>query len=179
MNVPKDILDFAERWQEKTTHYGSESLADVFDHFFSAFVLYNFLYNQITEGESYNFDSDEERATKSIRKYLGAEMIFNDPVIRDNAERIKTLISNGTFYIRDSAWDSQRIKKLESPDKETWGKGLMEMIYKIRCNTFHGSKRFAENQKNILIPCINIIERVNSMVVEIITAHPPDAVVKD
>ena len=170
MNIPNDILDFAERWQEKTNDYGTESLTDVFDHFFSAFVLYNFLYTQVSEKEDYNFSGDAEQATKTIRKYLGAKTIFTDSTIQENTQKIKSLISDEIFYIRDAVWDAHRIEKLNSLDEESWSKGLLEIIYKIRCNAFHGSKQFKENQKQILVPCICIVERINEMVIEKIKA---------
>ncbi len=166
MNAPKDILAFAERWQKKAKQYGNESLPDVFDHFFSTFVLYNFLYNRVSMTNNYPHNGDKAKATKSIRKYLGSEMIFKEKVIQRNAKTIQGHILDGTFYIQDSIWDSQKIEKLESPDKETWTKGLMEIIYQIRCNTFHGAKDFNESQKLILIPCIKIIEKINGMVIE-------------
>ena len=168
MRVASDIFDFIKRWREKTKDYGAEDLAHVFDHFFSAFVLYNYLYVQITEIENYGFEYDRERATKSIRKYLGSKAVADDSVIKENAGVIKELISVGTFYIRDTHWDSKRITKLNSPDEETWSKGVLEIIYQIRCNTFHGRKNFAEKQKEILIPCIRIIERLNDLVIDTI-----------
>jgi nickel-dependent lactate racemase len=93
-------------------------------------------------------------------------VIFNDRAIKEDAGKITNLISNGTFYIRETAWDSERIEKLDSQDEETWSKGLLEIIYQIRCNTFHGAKSFTDNQKRILIPCIKIVERINGMVID-------------
>jgi nickel-dependent lactate racemase len=175
MIIANDIMVFSERWQEKTKHYGTKKLTDVFDHFFSAFVLYNFLYNQVSEREHDSYKKDTEKATKTIRKYLGSELIFFDKTIKKNAKKIQDIISTGTFYVRDSSWDAKRIEKLDSPDIETWSKGLLEIIYSIRCNAFHGSKEFTENQKQILIPCIRIIERINSMVIEKINDEQTDA----
>jgi len=42
---------------------------------------------------------------------------------------------------------------------------LLEIVYQIRCNTFHGQKRFEESQRQILDPCIRILERLNDMMI--------------
>jgi hypothetical protein len=116
------------------------------------------------EGE-YPYRGDEKRAIKVPKKFLGAEVIAMDGEIRNNANAIKVLLEDSTFYIRGAVWDRARIDKLNSNDPEQWSKGILEIVYKIRCNTFHGQKSFQESQKNILIPCIRILQRLNDMMI--------------
>ena len=106
------------------------------------------------------------KAAKAAKKFLGAHAIFADPVIRQNGDKIRTLIEAKTFYIRDKVWDSKKVEKLNSADPEQWVKGLLEIIYGIRCNTFHGQKAFDERQSAILDPCIGVIERLNDILIE-------------
>lgn len=168
MSLPADTLKFILRWRAKGHQYNMNNLTDCFDGFFTAFVLYNLLYNLVcARNESdYPYDKDEDRATKAPKKFIGADIIAADAEIRGNANIIKGLIENGAFYIRETTWDCARIVKLNSNDPEQWSKGILEIVYKIRCNTFHGQKSFSQSQKDILIPCIKILQRLNDMMIE-------------
>lgn len=168
MRLPQDTLDFLLRWQKKNKHYDYNNLVNCFDGFFTAFVLYNLLYDLLCSqnGPNYNIKGNEERAIKAARKYLGASTIAADEDIRSNASVIRRLIESRTFYIRDHIWDAARIEKLRTGDPEQWSIGVLEIVYKIRCNLFHGQKSFQENQREILIPCIKILERINDLIIE-------------
>ena len=168
--IPKDTSEFIQRWKHKRRFYPLDRLDHYFDRFFTSFVLYNFLYNEISSRLQPNWNGDEKKATKAAKKLLGAETIFNDRLIRQNGDKICHLVKTKTFYIRDKVWDEQKIKKLTSTDPEQWVKGLLEIVYGIRCNTFHGQKSFEESQKSILGPCIAITERLNDMLIEKMSA---------
>lgn len=171
MSLSIDTLNFIQRWLDKASRYENEKLEDYFDRFFSVFVLYNFLYCLINEQNGYNKKKDSEAAVYVAKKYLGASKIYEDESLKADALRIKELINEGSFYIRDSVWDKSKIKKIESNDPEQWSKGILEIVYKIRCNTFHGSKSFSEDQKVILQPCINIIGRICILIIEELDAN--------
>lgn len=166
IQVPKDTLEFIQRWQRKRRLYKLDRLEHYFDRFFTSFVLYNFLYDTICIRLQLNLDRDKEMATKAAKEHLGANAIFNDPMIRENADKIRVLIESSTFYIRNQVWDAQRIQKLTPRDPELWVEGLLEIMYGIRCNTFHGQKSFEESQKAILDPCIAVVERLSDMIIE-------------
>lgn len=168
MNIPDDMVEFILRWKAKGRRYDFNKLVDCFDGFFTAFVLYNLLYNLLCARNKteYPYKGDEECATKIARKFLGAAAIAEDAEIITNALAIKELVESGTFYIRESVWDTTTVEKLRSNDPEQWSKGILEIVYKIRCNTFHGQKSFQESQRNILIPCIKILQRLNDMIIE-------------
>ena len=170
ITIPKDTFDFIQRWkQKKSWQYPLgplECLEHYFDRFFTSFVLYNFLYDEICDKLQLKWTRDSEKAAKAAWKLLGASAIFADPVIHQGGEKIRTLIKSDTFYVRDQTWDKQRIAKLTSTVPEQWVSGLLEIVYGIRCNTFHGRKSFEEFQKTILNPCIDVIERLNDMLIE-------------
>jgi len=73
MGIPTDILDFVLRWRAKGRQYELNKLTDCFDGFFTAFVLYNLLYDLVcVRNESeYSYRGDEERATKVRRSSSG------------------------------------------------------------------------------------------------------------
>lgn len=166
MTVPKDTLEFIQRWKRKGQRYSLDCLEHYFDRFFTAFVLYNFFYETIGSKLQPNWKKDQEKASKVAKRFLGAGRIFADPVIRQNGDKIRSLIEAETFYIRDKTWDAHRIKMLTPTDPEQWVNGLLEIIYGIRCNMFHGQKEFDESQKAILDPCIAVIERLNELFIE-------------
>jgi len=171
IRVYQDTLDFIKRWRRKATCYPLERLDHYFDRFFTAYVLYNFLYVEICSQLHPNWANEQEMAAKAVKKLLGARAIFDDAVIRRNGEEIRTLIESKTFYVRDGVWDKNRIEKLATKDPECWVKGLLEIIYGIRCNTFHGSKNFDDCQKVVLAPCIRVIERLNDMIIKNLRAQ--------
>jgi len=166
MPLPSDTREFISRWRKKRDGYDMEKLEDYFDRFFTSYVLYNFLYELVTVQEGYKFDGDQEAAVKAVRKFLGARTLFNDEVLHRESMQLVDLIGKRTFYVRDSVWDEKRVAKLKTQDAEQWSKGLLEVVYKIRCNTFHGQKRFEEGQRQILNPCIGALERLNDRLIE-------------
>ena len=141
-------------------------LEDCFDRFFTSYVLYNFLYELVGIREGYEFHGDEEAAIKVVRKFLGAQILFGDEDLQREAKALVELINQRIFYVRDTAWDAERVAKLRTSDPEQWSKGLLEIVYKIRCNTFHGQKRFEPQQCLILQPCIRVLERLNDKLIE-------------
>lgn len=166
MSIPADTESFINRWREKRNGYDLESPEGCFDRFFTSFVLYNYLYDLINLREKFGIEKDNEKAAKIPRKFIGAQNLFEDELLRKESKELVRLIETKTFYIREAAWDAPRVEKLKSPDPEQWSKGLLEIAYNIRCNTFHGSKRFEEGQILILAPCIRAIERINDILIE-------------
>jgi hypothetical protein len=61
---------------------------------------------------------------------------------------------------------------MQSPDFEEKVEGILETIYQVRCNLFHGEKSFAPHQKMILLPCIVILEEINDVIFEYIKNTP-------
>ncbi len=168
MHVPQDIIEFSLRWRRKGQQYKYDKLEDYFDGFFTAFVLYNFLYELICDYDPSHFPQtgDRQRATEVAIRFLGSEAIASNQRIRTHTLEIKDAVESRNFYVRDTVWDNNRVKSLESRDAGQWAKNMLEIIYQIRCNTFHGSKSFAWEQRTILLPCIRILEAVNDMLIE-------------
>jgi nickel-dependent lactate racemase len=165
MPLPPDTHEFIQRWRKKRERYDLKKLEDCFDRFFTSYVLYNFLYELVALREGFEFDGDQEAAVKAARKFLGAEMLFADEVLQRESKVLVGLIEERTFYVRDTVWDAGRVAKLKTRDAEQWSKGLLEIVYRIRCNTFHGQKRFEEHQRQILDPCIRVLERLNDKLI--------------
>ena len=173
MNVPEDILDFMRRWRNKSTGYDYTRVEDCFDGFFTAFVLYNFLYDLICEYDPAHSPQagDRTRATEVVLSFLGSNAIATNSHLRLSADSIRQLVENGTFYLRGNAWDAEKVSGLASNDSQIWANALLYILYQIRCNIFHGRKSLQPQQKRILVPSITALETLNDMLMHRIAGN--------
>lgn len=174
MPLPPDTFEFIRRWRDKRHHYNHDTLEDVFDRFFTSYVLYNFLYELVALREEYKSQGDRYAAIGVVRRYLGSDPLFADEILQRSARDIVDLIQDRTFYIRDIVWDLRQVAKLQTCDPEQWSEGLLEILYRIRCNTFHGQKRFDAAQRLILQPCITALDRLNDIITHQLEVQPCD-----
>ena len=166
MPLPPHITSFVDRWSSKRDQYGTEGLDHCFDRFFTSFVIYNFLYGWITQSESYDFRGDRNSAIRVPKKYLGATALHENKTLHQATSTIVKLIHDGMFTLKSREDDQVIMSKLNTNDPEQWSLGMMEVAYQVRCNTFHGAKNFEIQQRNILRPCITIIETVSMLILE-------------
>lgn len=156
------------RWRNKSMGYNYTHVADCFDGFFTAFVLYNFLYDLICEYDPTHYPQpgDKKRATEVVLSFLGSNAIATNSHLRRSADSIRQLVENGTFYLRGNVWDAEKVSGLASNDSGIWANALLQILYQIRCNTFHGRKSFQAEQKSILVPSIEVLEALNDMLMD-------------
>ena len=166
MYISQDKVEFLERWTQKGEAYDLDDLSDCFDAFFTIFVIYNFLYNLVAHHHGLR-DHDRKKATEVVRELLGVEVIAGDQIIKSNAAIVLQFISEGSFFLKawDSDFDSTQIKNLASDQTEEFSEGILQVLYEIRCTMFHGEKPMEESQKDILIPCVEILRRLNDLMV--------------
>ena len=181
--LSQDIQKMYTRWKDKALAYDEKQLADSFDKFFTLFVAYNILYTETTKilvsrGQAklnkYGGVPDAEGATTNIITYLGktSTALFQDSTIQTAINELKVVIPN-KFYIKDLAWDRKRMDKINSGKFNiTVTKALLELIYGVRCNMFHGNKEFKPIQIEILNPCIKILEKINEILFEQLKTNP-------
>jgi len=163
MKYPDHVSKFIDRWNIKRNRYGTATLEDCFDRFFTSYVIYNFLYGWITRSEGYNFKKDYHMATKVPKKYLGEDILFGNQILQQETATIAKLLRSKQFTLKNSKEDEKILEKIESKDPAQWSIAMMQAVYIVRCNTFHGEKGFERNQLNILKPSIVIIENVTSL----------------
>jgi len=179
--INTEIKEMYNRWIEKAGSYNETELSDSFDKFFTLFVAYNILYIETTkilvsEGKarlnSYGGVPDSEGATKNVVKYLDntflSRKLLEDPQITKAIVDLNSVISS-KFYIKDTEWDRKRMDAINSNQDNRVAKAILELIYGVRCNMFHGSKEFIQMQKEILNPCIIILEKVNKLLFDKLT----------
>jgi hypothetical protein len=166
MPLPQHVSAFVDRWTQKRERYGTERLDDCFDRFFTSFVIYNFLYGWITQSEGYSLSGDREMATKVPKKYLSAGVLHGNDALREATTIIAEQLRSGYFTLKNPDEDQKILQKLSSTDPAQWSIGMMQAIYQVRCNTFHGEKGFESHQRAILRPSTSIIEIVSALILE-------------
>lgn len=181
MVTEPEFWDFINRWLKKAENIQLNGLSDFFDKYFTLFVVYNRLYAMATfilatKGEinikKRTAFPDGPAATDYVGQFLGAialvEGIENHATSKVALDTIIRLIDEERFYIKLDmvTGDQQRpadealLRRLRSTNKGEKATAILETIYAIRCNMFHGHKGFHEVQKELLDPAISILERL-------------------
>jgi len=166
---------FCNQWIERANRYGDQSIDDSYDKFFTCFVVFNRLYAEATfelarRGEITLPPNrplpDKKGATDYTLKTIGIQAFQSlyDTSLAPHAQVIENLIDTEQFYIKLSSpnGDRQRDKDLEllaalRSDGERKFLALLETVYTIRCNLFHGHKGFQQVQTTLLRPTTAIL----------------------
>lgn len=184
--ISPELQNFYERWLRKAREYRSDNLQDCFDKFFTLFVAYNRLYAELTlslaRGGVYGFRGrsvpDAFGAKCIVHQYLGTCSIWacfqNDQVCRNSIESIAHLIEQGVFAIKldrlygkpQRTEDLKLLKALISNSEMRKVHAILDIIYSIRCNMFHGHKGFNEIQIQILTPVTALLEELSGLLYE-------------
>ncbi len=181
MPLSPEFEAFYSSWIEKAPAPQEVGLRSLFDTFFTLFVVYNRLYaettfllarkNEINISKRTNFP-DGEAAKTYVLKYLGS-LSFMQQIERSTEavgaiESIKNLLRTGAFNIklhmvtgdRQPEKDLALLQELESRNTNTKAKAILDMLYSIRCNMFHGHKGFHEVQSDLLRPVVILLREV-------------------
>ncbi len=165
---------FCDRWISKANAYRSDNLEDLFDRFFTLFVAYNRLYSASAELYRTTLDSrqeiifrgDRREATtvmaRLIQQSRFADVVRRNPVIANSCTTISELLLNRQFFLHsarstrepDHARDARVAEGLQRHSILA----VLECLYQIRCNIFHGEKEFAPRQARLLVPAIALLE---------------------
>lgn len=192
MALNQQFKDLCERWREKAKMYNNESnISEIFDKFFSLYVVYNALYAQAysylgEKSRSRGEDGykkakgkfpDEEAATNSIIEIIGSskfvDILENNETTRLALNQLRTVMDSNNFsicldpvsgYPRPESDkklnDKKLLKSLNARGSNEKGNAILQVIYQIRCNMFHGRKGIDPIQKELLLPVITILEKV-------------------
>ncbi len=182
------LRDFCDRWQLKVDAYNNHSLADLFDKFFTLFVIYNRLYVEAgklvlgrddhgIEGLSKKFkytvgDGGGVRLGQPFPDRIGATKIapiFLSALGHDLELYCKTeilhmigTIKNKEFYFyydyKNDRPDFEKDISVAEKAKKFDASAVLDLIYVARCNMFHGSKEFDVVQSRLLKSMNKILE---------------------
>ncbi len=158
--------EIAKRWLEKSKKYDNNHVEEVMDKFFSLYVSYNAMYSRFSQKDS----DDRACATTRMSDYLKREKIT---ILNDCESTIKEMIEpvkNDNFYIygNDSNQDFKKdniiIQRIEE-DINNYA-AILNFIYGIRCNMFHGNKQIIGEQTQLLNPANKILEKLLDTLIE-------------
>lgn len=170
---------FCERWIDKANTYRSNSLEDLFDRFFTLFVAYNRFYSAAAElhraalepRQAQFSQGDRKEATTVMARLIGqsrfADAIEQTPTIAGACQAIATLLHEHRFFLHNARGtkepDLARDAKLAEGLSRRSLLSVLECLYQIRCNIFHGEKEFAPRQAELLAPAITLLETIVSL----------------
>jgi hypothetical protein len=170
------IERFCDRWIDKADAYRSNDLEDLFDRFFTLFVAYNRFYSAAAELHRATLDArqaaflqgDRKEATTIMARLIGHRRFLNAkqerPAIGAACETISSLLHGRHFFLhsirRTKEPDLARDAKLAEGLNKHSLLAVLECLYQIRCNIFHGEKEFAPRQAELLIPAITLLEAI-------------------
>ena len=160
-------IEIAKRWLEKSKKYNNDNVEEVMNKFFSLYVSYNAMYSKFSQG---NTNDDRSCATTKMASYLKSE---NITILNDYESTVKEMIKpieDGRFYIygndssQDFKKDSVIIQKIQE-DINNY-RAILNFIYGIRCNMFHGTKQIIGEQIQLLNPANIILEKLLDALIE-------------
>jgi len=183
-------VDFYQEWMHKADSYGMDR-EGCFNKAFSLFTLYNKLYveaslklaqnGDITLSESRSFP-DKKGATKYAPMYIGHKKLQRaldeNSQVNRSIEDLKIIICEHRFYINlgmlygehQPEKDLKLLEGMNSKGVKAKIEALLEVIYSVRCNMFHGGKQYSEIQIELLYPiCIILREVTQQLYIELNT----------
>jgi hypothetical protein len=177
MALSHTLRTFCDNWRIKAEAYSTDDLGGAFDRFFTSYVIFNRLYAEATyrlagRGQVRLRDRfpDSQAAQEYVIQYCGAQRLTgaweNDPAAAGALREIVQHLRDGRFALkldpmtgaRRPEKDRELLEALESRGKNRRAKAVLEALYSIRCNIFHGQKRFEAFQLALLRPAIMLLE---------------------
>jgi|ERR1035437_2395219 hypothetical protein len=173
-----ELERFVRDWLSNADDCSDTSVDGCYDKFFTLFVVFNRLYAEATfelaRRGTINLPPnrplpDRNGATTYTFQLIGAtdfEDLYDNRLAR-NVGEIAALIDEERFFIKLSVpdGDRQRDKDLDllarlRSSGETQALAVLDLIYSIRCNLFHGDKAFEPIQTELLRPAIAVLSGV-------------------
>lgn len=182
--ISYELHEFCERWFQKARRYNEVSLDECFDRFFSLYIVYNRLYAELAlslaraKETRLPFISDSRAAKDYVQSYLGTNNIWsaiqNDHECERAVGTIRELLDGEVFAIKldrlrgDPMPDEDRklLKAIEGNSTSHKVRALLDIVYSIRCNMFHGHKGFDKIQIEILTPVNTLLDKLASLLYE-------------
>jgi hypothetical protein len=177
MALSPELTTFCHNWRTKAEAYCSEEIGGAFDRFFTLYVAFNRLYaeatfrlarrGQVKLGKRF---PDSYGAQEYLLQFCGAEALTRawegDPNTFAALHQIADHLREGRFALKldmmtgDRRPDADRelLSALESRSRNRRGHAVLEALYAIRCNLFHGHKGFEPIQLELLRPAVLLLE---------------------
>lgn len=170
------IERFCNRWIQKAEACQGDDLENLFDRFFTLFVAYNHLYSAAAELYRATFDlkhrvmlqGDRREATTVMARLIGqprfSNVVRDVPAVAASVRSIAVLLQHHQFFLHSVRFakgpDLARDMRLADGLSKHSLLAVLECLYQIRCNIFHGEKEFAPRQAELLIPANILLESI-------------------
>ena len=160
----RNAIKSAERWIAKANENPSEDLNPQIDKFFSLYVSYNIIYSLISNEKNW----DRCSAVNVISSYMKKNNITSFATSKDDIlKMIKPIRNHEIFHIYENNNDFKLISNIDaSIDVE---ESVLNLLYGIRCNMFHGQKELISEQLLLLIPANTVLENLVISLIKSIT----------
>lgn len=177
MPLSDQLRTFADNWRGKTQAYAVDDLGGAFDRFFTSYVVFNRLYTEATYRLARRgrlnlreLFPDSRAAQDYVIQFCGAETLTRTWEGNENTaaaiHQIAEHLHNERFALklnpmtgdRQPEKDHALAAALESRSRNQRAKSVLEALYAIRCNMFHGQKGFEIAQLALLRPAIVLLE---------------------
>ena len=181
MALSPEFTEFYSSWMAKARSYSASDAKQCFDKFFTLYVLFNRLYAEATFRLARNEQirlanrdrfPDAQAAKEYLLQYLGARNLLQALNANDVSVcalgSLRRHLREGNFALKlDMVTGAQRptedaglLQRLESANQNTQAGAILEAIYAVRCNLFHGHKGYNPVQIELLQPMIDILEMI-------------------
>ena len=178
MALTEGLRRFCDGWRAKAQDYSVEEIGGAFDRFFTSYVVFNRLYAEATYRLAQRGQvkvrerfPDSQAAQEYVLQYCGAGFLVRaweaNEDSRTALRQIAEHLREGRFALRlDPVTGARRpeedanlLAALESRGNNRRAKAVLEALYAIRCNMFHGQKGFQPIQLELLQPAIAVLEK--------------------
>lgn len=160
------VKPFVKRWQQKvrkTKHVDVKQYE--FDSFIAKYLIYAALVNVI-KPHNYRTRRDREFCTEIMASFI-LNNITNDRLLIQKlstpAIKLGEAIKNYHFYVASSNDENPELEvKWKHGSIEDKLLSLLQTLYYMRCNIFHGNKEYADEQVQLLNPanqCLTILDK--------------------
>ena len=181
MALGNNFRQFHSRWMAKARRHNHKGLQQSFDRFFTLYVVFNHLYAEATfqlanhgqvRIQNRNRFPDAEAAQEYVVQFLGADRLLqelnNDKSAQAALLSLQAQVCNGAFNLKlnmvtgaaQSNEDADLCRRLTGTNRNEQAAAILETLYAVRCNMFHGRKGFNPIQRALLDPLNVILERV-------------------
>jgi hypothetical protein len=192
--LSREFHTFYNRWRAKANHYHGGDIRAAFDRFFTLYVIYNRLYAEATfeldrqPGSGVSLAQkrsfpDGPAARIYVGKYLGSAYLIDnlegDPSCAEAINGIVAFLEERRFFIklhritgaRQPDEDLELLRKFRSRGKIQRAEAVLDYIYSVRCNLFHGHKAFEGVQVEVLRTANVLMLRIIDILFERLDQH--------
>lgn len=163
------VTTFVHRWNNKISHMRKRNNESIFvyDKFITEFIIYSSLVNVIKPQE-YKHLHDCVYCTKVMAEFLVDRIDGNFiSKLEIPANDLIKIVASNQFKVVSSVNKNPELEKnWNSNQIPTQVKALLETLYYLRCNLFHGEKEFSNEQVELLKPACQCLHIINNVILD-------------